>query len=216
MISDTSQNNPKPLRISNIVINEESQSKTGNDTKSILSSIQSVQLSRTKDKSGLSDIEYINDGNINENVIKKIKKIKILFFEMIFIYIVYFILLFSSSLVGRHNNLMEIQDSHSKLWFYKCINESNSIIYNAIEIVILFIILLKGNSLLSFNGIFKSSIYTTYSAWVGLIFGPIINVTMNLYKFLLCIRKKLFNIFNGLYVCINIYIYHLDYCHYIV
>ncbi|OUM57794.1 hypothetical protein PIROE2DRAFT_17107 [Piromyces sp. E2] len=146
--SQINQNNPKPLRICN-VINDESQyqSKRINSSNSPNISVKSIQLSKIKEsKSVVSDTGFFEE-TINENIIKKIKKA-----------------------------MKYEQDSYNKLWYHKCLNEDSSITYNAIEIVILIIIIIKGNSLLVYNGIFKCSIYTVYTSWIALIFGPIINI----------------------------------------
>ena len=190
MISDTSQNNPKPLRISSVLYEESQSQSKGINMISPNSSVRSFQpnANKTKNdtKSIISDVEFF-EGSINENIIKKIKKIKLLFFEMIFIFVLYFFIIITAILLKRDNAIIPSQDSHSGLWFNKCIKERHSITFNAIETVILVIILIKGNSLLVYNCIFKSSIYTTYAAWVALIFGPIFNVILK--------KKFFFSIF---------------------
>jgi len=117
----------------------------------------------------------------NENLIKKMKTMKHLFFESIICYTVNIIILILIIIKNlNNNNIKEIQNKKGQ-WSYSCILEKYDLIYSIIEFFVLLYILIRSNHLLKYDNIFGYVVYCTYSTIFGLLLGPLINVRLHYY-----------------------------------
>ena len=163
-------------------------SSTKKDNKSIIMSNRSISsfsniregIKRVKSeekKSGTFD----TIGEFNENVVKKINKIKSLYLEVIMANILFMasiIIIITSQL--RYNSKQSEEEkfiqSNDGLWTYKCNLIKVNEIYSLVELIIFISILYRGNVMFKYENIFKYIIFVTISSMVGVVFGPLVNV----------------------------------------
>jgi len=120
---------------------------------------------------------------VNDQMLKKIKKINSLFFEMFSLYIgiliimiLCIILVFNTSYNKNTNNGLNIVQSSNGNWYYKCELEDYNLFLNLGEVCIMIMIIVKGIILNYYENIFKCTKYITYAIIVGILLGPLINV----------------------------------------
>jgi len=137
-------------------------------------------LIKVKKNEKLKYRESVNE--INECVIKKIKKIKNLCFEIIFIVFAFIFTLILISFFEYMSNKKDNDINNSIIknknneWSYKCNLSNMDFAYNSLELIYFIVIAIKGNHLLEYENIFKITKYITYSLWIGIILGPLVNV----------------------------------------
>ncbi|OUM58168.1 hypothetical protein PIROE2DRAFT_16647 [Piromyces sp. E2] len=113
-----------------------------------------------------------------QNIHKNIKKAHSLFLEMVILYplfILFTIILANAYFYVDNNEEKTIIQSKNGQWFYKCSLEKPDIAYNALEIMILVIILIKGKYVIMCNCVFKCTFYIYYSSIIAIALGPLIN-----------------------------------------
>jgi len=66
--------------------------------------------------------------------------------------------------------------SYDGKWYYKCTLENIDIIYNSLELFLLGLIILKGKTIMSYEGVFICTKYINYSSIIGVVLGPLVNV----------------------------------------
>jgi len=116
---------------------------------------------------------------INDFVVKKIKKVNSLFYEVFTIYIIFFIsiilIIFGNNKKFNNDKNALVQNEKGE-WFYKCALEDYDLIYNLVEFFVFLILLIKGEKLIKYEGVFKCTKYITISMMIGIVIGPLINV----------------------------------------
>ncbi|OUM63123.1 hypothetical protein PIROE2DRAFT_10436 [Piromyces sp. E2] len=120
-------------------------------------------------------------GKINKNkkmIHKNIKKAHSLFIEIIIIYPLFILLTIILAVAYFHvdnNEEKSIIQSKNGQWFYTCSLEKPDLAYNALELMILVIILIKGKYVIMCNCIFKCTLYIIYSSIIVIVLGPVAN-----------------------------------------
>jgi len=140
----------------------------------------------SKRKSSIKDKnESFFDIEMNNGILKKIRKIQSTFIEIVLFYsIITFCTITNAFFINNDKKRINIKQKDNVLqnlnnkWSYKCKLEKQDIILNSIEAIVLLLILIRGNRLLKYNNIFRCTKYITYASFVGIIIGPIINVTI--------------------------------------
>jgi len=149
---------------------------------SMLNNEKSMSIINNKRKNvDGSNININKEENITKNIIKHIKKINSMLLEIFVILPIYnFVLLFSLFYYGYNKNhdLYMVQNIDGN-WYYQCNLNKLNFILNIIDFLILLIILIKGTCLLKYEGIFKFIKYIILSLFIGIVFGPLINVNNN-------------------------------------
>jgi len=162
----------------NIVYNSNSNNNYSNISNDNTSKPINIRngLIEMKKKKHENNTDNYNFTEVNEFILKKIKKVKSLYIEAVFFFIFYiFIILFVISTNYDDNN-DPIQDNDKK-WYYKSPLERYELLLNILELFLLFIIRIKSSKLLYYNEVFKYTIFISYSTIVGLFLGPLLNVT---------------------------------------
>jgi len=120
-----------------------------------------------------------------KKVIKKnIKNVHSLFIVVSLLYPLIVIVTIITPLIMNYfekeeDKLYTIQSDNGE-WHFKCKLDNTNLIYNLLEELFIVFILVKGKSIFKYNYIFKNTRYITYSNIVQVIFGPLINVILNI------------------------------------
>ncbi|OUM59930.1 hypothetical protein PIROE2DRAFT_63457 [Piromyces sp. E2] len=112
---------------------------------------------------------------------RNIRNVHKIFTEAIVIYPFFVIFTLFISILYKY---LENKDTESDIiiqsdngeWYYKCNLETFDIIYSSLELFILIIIMIKGRTVLLYEGVFKCTKYIVYSSSVGIVFGPLANM----------------------------------------
>ncbi|OUM60243.1 hypothetical protein PIROE2DRAFT_14061, partial [Piromyces sp. E2] len=153
----------------------------GNPNKYRMSTLISKKNVILKSKVNES-IKSTDNIEINEDVLKKIRKIQSVFVEEIVFYsvilIIFIIIIFFKG--NNDNSVLDLKNENNLQnkngeWSYECSLENIDVLFNLMEFIILLLILIKGNQLLNFENVFRCTRYITYSSIVGIITGPTIN-----------------------------------------
>jgi len=135
----------------------------------------------------------------NKALIRSIKSAHILFVEALIFYPLLLLFLISSIIIyklkeSNYNKLISnteekdveieidryLEQNQNDEWAYKCELMEQDIFYHLIELVLLFVVLLRGKKIMKFTCIFKCTKYITYSSIIAFALGPIINVIFNI------------------------------------
>jgi len=119
-------------------------------------------------------------GEFNESVVKKIKKIKSIYLEVIMANILFLasiIIIIACQL--QYNSQQSEEEkfiqSNNGLWTYKCNLIKVNEIYSLVELIIFISILYRGNMMFKYENIFKYTTFVTICSMVGVVFGPLVN-----------------------------------------
>jgi len=183
---------------------EDLQNNTLNNTKTVHSI--NIKNSFIKVKGKGKEMSIKNDPlfEINEGILKKMKSIKSLHVESIFVYFLFVMGIVVSTIhyhmVDKNNQKMNknITQNNKGEWYYKCKLETLDLICSLIEFVILLIIFIRSQKLLNYNQVFKYTIYISIAVKIEIFLGPILNVSK---------KKGENNIFIYLYYIYITYIY---------
>jgi len=159
-----------------------------NDKK--ISHINLNYISDTKDKriSLISNndkrISRINSKkqDTNSSIISCIRQVHSLLIEIYIVYVVYFIsifIIFIYHLLNQNNNKSNdyyIVKNNNGDWIYKCNLEEMNFFINCFHLIVMILLLINGRKLLKYQGVFKCTKYIIYSLYIGIAFGPIVNV----------------------------------------
>ncbi|ORX46842.1 hypothetical protein BCR36DRAFT_356203 [Piromyces finnis] len=123
----------------------------------------------------------VTSGEYTEGSIKIIKKINSLVIETICLYLIIIISIITVILIAYvnvKNDTYEesIAQQLSGEWYYKCPLERYDIIYAFLEYFILFITLIKGNTIGKYERVFIITKYITVASIFGIGFGPLIDI----------------------------------------
>jgi len=121
---------------------------------------------------------------------RNIENVHKIFAETIVVYPIFIIFTIFISILYKYlennNENLTIVQSNNGQWYYKCNLETADTIYSSIELLILILIMIKGKTVLLYEGVFKCNKYIVYSSSVGIVFGPLANVNI-IYLFILYI-----------------------------
>lgn len=164
------------------------------DSKSINNSIDSLNstdiycssASVLSDNSKTNSNENLNNKKShkkNKIIKRSIKNAHSLFTEIIVIYPIYLLISISVVILYKYrenndilNNISHLTQNKDGKWTYKCGLESHNIIHYFIDFILLLIVLIKGRKIVKYNCIFTCTKYITYSSFIALALGPLINV----------------------------------------
>jgi len=181
-------------------------SDNGHIKKINFNNASSLSVTSTSVREGLKkviDVEKKKEeeefGEYNENIIKKIKKVKSLYLEVILAFPLYFISILLIIVIQLRQEERDTADAPQSYivqnkdakWTYQCNLIKTDNVYSTIEFMVFAAILWRGNTMTKFENIFKYISYITYCAWVGIFFGPLVNVniliSINLIQLIFCI-----------------------------
>lgn len=132
--------------------------------------------------------------NNSSHVIRCIKQVHSLFIEVSFIYpiCVAFIILFIIYIYFRFNknkyDFKTIKDDNG-YWVYKCDLEKVDFFLNWLHLIVMIILLINGKKLFKYQCIFKCTRYITYSLYVSIATGPLVNVIYLILYFIISYKN---------------------------
>jgi len=146
--------------------------------------------------SGSLNFSHENEDDFNcvNDILMKAEKhansstIEALLVYLIYIFVIFFILILykwkdrkdEKKYNENEDNYLEhnlIQNTNGE-WSYKCDLENVNIFFDIIGLIMLVIILIKGKQMNHYECIFSCIKYITYSCFVGIVLGPIVNVNI--------------------------------------
>ncbi|KAL6599435.1 hypothetical protein U3516DRAFT_494694, partial [Neocallimastix sp. 'constans'] len=123
----------------------------------------------------------------NSSIISCIRQVHSLLIEIYIVYVVYFIsifIIFIYHLLNQNNNKSNdyyIVKNNNGDWIYKCNLEEMNFFINCFHLIVMILLLINGRKLLKYQGVFKCTKYIIYSLYIGIAFGPIVNITSFLF-----------------------------------
>jgi len=147
----------------------------------------SININRTNHIISLMSIEKLANLRANQtenkNIASNLKKSQSLFIESIILYIInaiYICLVIIIYKFKEYNdkkyNISHILQEKNGQWVYKCNLERHDIVFHSLYFLILIMIIIKGNHVLQYECIFKSTKFITNSSYMFFALGPLINV----------------------------------------
>jgi len=120
-------------------------------------------------------INYV-EGEINENILKKIKKINSMYFELLLLYFLNIVIMFFIIFSNYEDvNDISYNQNNNGYWIYKCSLEQYDLVFNINEFFLVLVIFIIGNQLSKYDNVFKYTKYISHSIIV-ILFGPLLNV----------------------------------------
>jgi len=150
-------------------------------------SIESSESINNSNQSIQFPIDLFNNNNniqlknVMNIVIKNIRNTHSLLIEITVFYLVFVVftcLIVFFNYISNNDNKIIIVQSENGEWYYKCNMETVNFIYDIYEAILAIIIIVKGRNIISYNCIFKNVKFMIYSIIIGIVFGPIINVSL--------------------------------------
>ncbi|KAG4085267.1 hypothetical protein H8356DRAFT_1298496 [Neocallimastix lanati (nom. inval.)] len=125
--------------------------------------------------------KIIKKQNPNSNIMSYIEQIHSSIIKILIIYPFYVILIFFLILIiklkyNNSNKELSVIQSNNGNWIYKCDLENVDFFFNCIDFLFLIIMLINGKKILKYQYIFKCTKYIIYSLYIGVAFGPLINI----------------------------------------
>lgn len=162
------QNNYNPVIYKFNINNENSENNKNNN-----------EDSKKSDNSFLSGL---TDDESNDDTISRIRRARSFFLEVNFVFLIYIIIII---LIIMHKLRKENIETNSYLidsgeWSYKSGLEVIDLSINIFHFLLFIVIILKGKELITHECIFKFIKYIYISAYVGVAFGPLMNVNIRI------------------------------------
>jgi len=168
-------------------------------------------FSKSKNSASVSSMLINNENIKNQYLIISMDCAHSTIIELICFYIIFNIVLIFTAIFAHFRNKKYnmnedkfIFQKNTGYWAYKCPTEDFDLIFNLIELIIFILIVHKGRGMFNLKLIFRFTQHITSSLYIGIIFGPIINVIF-LFLFILFFLL-IFNIYSLLKFSLYIYI----------
>ncbi|ORX56013.1 hypothetical protein BCR36DRAFT_175699 [Piromyces finnis] len=179
------KNKPYNVNANNYSYNDHNDNNNNNDNIEEIN--QQIEIKLSMIKSSNSNLKKskssIDKKNENKILKRNIKQVHSLIYEILFIYPIYIasiitVIIFKYFKNENYNdaNINYFNQNNDGYWSYQCPLNKSDFVYNLISLLLLIVVLSNGKTIINYECIFKCTRYITYSTYVFVVLGPLINI----------------------------------------